>query len=33
MRKDISFDIASKEDLDRAIVSILHMPIPEEEET
>ena len=33
MRKDVSFDIASREDLDRAIVSILHMPIPEEEET
>ena len=33
MRKEVSFDVASKEDLDRAIVSILHMPIPEEEET
>ena len=33
MKKDIAFDIAANEDLDRAIVSILHMPIPEEEET
>lgn len=29
-RKEIAFDVASHEDLDRAIIEILHMPIPED---
>ncbi|MBR5976117.1 MAG: DUF58 domain-containing protein [Clostridiales bacterium] len=32
MRKEIAFDVATREDLDKAILSILHMPIPEEDE-
>ena len=32
MRKEIAFDIATKEDLDTAILSILRMPIPDEED-
>ena len=31
-RKEVSFDIESRDDLDKAILSILRMPIPEEEE-
>ena len=30
MKKEIGFDIASKEDLDKAILSILRIPIPED---
>lgn len=29
-KKEIAFDIASEEDLDRAIIDILHLPIPED---
>lgn len=32
MKKELSFDIATKEDLDHALASILRMPIPEENE-
>jgi len=32
MKKEIGFDIATKEDLDKALLSILRMPIPEEPE-
>ena len=30
VKKEIGFDIASKEDLDKAMISILHIPIPED---
>ena len=32
MKKEIAFDVASKDDLEKAILAILHMPIPEDEE-
>ena len=30
VKKEIAFDIASKEDLDKAMIAILHIPIPED---